>query len=128
VEGTRRVKRRKAAGVWIACEPLIRAHQSQPSERCIQDSGPPPPLKGRKAGGGGGGGGSGIASRAVDPGAMIVAVGEMRPVIPDPPPPPLKGRKAGGLRNPMHAVDLGARMSAVQICLLFTTVIFASRT
>jgi hypothetical protein len=123
VDGARRVKRRKVAGVWIACEPLIQAHQSQPSERCTPDSGPPPPpLKGRK-----GGGGSGIASRAVDPGALILTVEEVRPGFRTPPP-PLKGRKAGGLRNPMRAADPGARNPAVQICLSFTTGAFAFRT
>jgi hypothetical protein len=54
-KGPTGIKRRKAAGVWTACEPLIRTLQSQLSERCTPDSGPPPPLKGRKAGGGGGG-------------------------------------------------------------------------
>jgi hypothetical protein len=56
-KGPTLIKRRKTEDVRIACAPLIRALKSQPSERCVLDSGPPPPppLKGRKAGGGGGG-------------------------------------------------------------------------
>jgi hypothetical protein len=40
----------------VACAPLIQALKSQPSERCVLDSGPPPPLclKVERRGGGGG--------------------------------------------------------------------------
>jgi hypothetical protein len=60
------------------------------------DSPPPPPppplrLKVERQGG------SGIVFIAVDPGALIWTVEEVRPAIPDPPPPPrLKVERRGG--------------------------------
>jgi hypothetical protein len=62
--------------------PLIWAPKSQPQEAALMIPDPPPPLKGRKAGGGGG---SGMAFSTVDPGALIWAVGEVRPQFRTPP-------------------------------------------
>jgi hypothetical protein len=51
---------------------------------------------------------------AVDPGALIAAVGEMRPRFWTPPP-PLKGRKAGGGSGiTLRTVDPGALIVAVE--------------
>jgi hypothetical protein len=59
---------------------------------------------------------------AVDPGALIWTVGEVRPRFRTPPPPPLlKGRKARGVRNLLCAVDLGAQIWTARSCLLLTT-------
>jgi hypothetical protein len=75
------IKHRKTEDVRIACAPLIRALKSRPLERCVLDSRPPPPhLKVERRGG------SGITLRAIDPGASIVAVEEMRPRFRTPPP------------------------------------------
>jgi hypothetical protein len=117
-EGPTQAKHRAAENDGIARAPLIRALRSRPSESCIRDSGPPPPplrLKVERQGG------SGIAFIAVDPGALIWTVGEVRPRFrTPPPPPPLKGRKAGGVRNSICAVDPGARIAAARTCSLLT--------
>jgi hypothetical protein len=54
---------------------------------------------------------------AVDPGALIWTVGEVRPRFRTPPP-LLKGRKARGVRNPICTVDLGAQIWTTRSCLL----------
>jgi hypothetical protein len=91
-EGPAWVKGRVAEKDETAHEPLIRAPRSWPSENCIRDSGPPPlRLKVERRGG------SGIAFIAVDPGAQIWIVGEVRPRFRTPPPPPrLKVERQGG--------------------------------
>jgi hypothetical protein len=89
----------RAAGKNVAARaPLIRALRSWPSEAASTIPDPPPPqLKGRKAGGGGGG--SGMTFTAVDPGALIWAVGEMRPRFRTPPLCLKVGRQGGsGIR------------------------------
>jgi hypothetical protein len=70
-KGSMLVKCRRREDAWASCAPLIWVLESQPSGRCVLDSGPPPPLKGRKAGG------SGITLSAIDPGASIIFVEEM---------------------------------------------------
>jgi hypothetical protein len=76
-------KHRAAKKIVAARAPLIRALRSWPSETASTIPDPPLQLKGRKAGGGGGG--SGMTFSAVDPGALIWAVGEMRPRFRTPP-------------------------------------------
>jgi hypothetical protein len=73
--------------------PSIRALRSQPLESCESDSGPPPlRLKVERQGG------SRIDFIAVDPGALIWAVEEVRPGFRTPPPPRprLKVERRGG--------------------------------
>jgi hypothetical protein len=82
-DGPTRVKVRVAERDEAAHEPLIRAPRSWPSKNCIHDSGPPPlrlKVEMRE-------GGSGITFIAIDPGALIWIIGEVRPRFQTPPPP-----------------------------------------
>jgi hypothetical protein len=80
-DGPTRVKVRVAERDEAAHEPLIGLLDRGRWKLHPRFRTPPPPLKGRKAGGGG----SGMVFIAVDPGALIWAVGEVRP---DSGPPP----------------------------------------
>jgi hypothetical protein len=87
-------KHRSAEKIVAARAPLIRALRSWPSEAALMIPDPPPWLKRRKAGGG-----SGMILFAVDPGALIWAVGEMRPRFRTPPLCLKVGRQGGsGIR------------------------------
>jgi hypothetical protein len=72
--GSTTAEHRSAGKTVAARASLIRALRSWSSEAASTIPDPPPQLKGRKAGGG-----SGMTFSAVDPGALIWAVGEMRP-------------------------------------------------
>jgi hypothetical protein len=61
-----------------------------------------------------------MAFSAVDPGALIWAVGEVRPRFRTPPL-RLKVERQGGVRNLLCAADLGAQIWTARSCLLFTT-------
>jgi hypothetical protein len=85
-----RVKDRATEKVGAMSEPLIWAPRSWPLETAPTIPDPPPRLTGRKAGGGG----SGMVFIAVDPGALIWTVGEVRPRFRTPP--RLKVERQGG--------------------------------
>jgi hypothetical protein len=108
------VKHRSAGKTVATRAPLIRALRSGPLEATLTILDPPPQLKGRKAGG------SGITFSAVDPGALIWAVGEMCPRFRTPPL-SLKVERQGGVRNSLCAVDPGALIQIVRSCSLLTT-------
>jgi hypothetical protein len=74
-------KHRAAEKIVAARAPLIRALRSWPSEAASTIPDPPLSLKGERRGGGG------VRNDlfAVDPGALIWAVGEMRPRFRTPP-------------------------------------------
>jgi hypothetical protein len=73
-EGPTQAKHGVVGNDGIARVSLIRVLRSQPSESCVRDSGPPR-LKVERQGG------SGIAFIIVDPGALIWAIGEVRPLF-----------------------------------------------
>jgi hypothetical protein len=83
-------KHRSAGKIVAARAPLIRALRSWPSEAASTIPDPPPlSLKGERRGG------SGMTFSAVDPGALIWAVGEMRPRFRTPPLSLKVGRQGG---------------------------------